>query len=54
MAYRFDFKTRYRLDRSDTYQVVEQESYPNFNAANLDLSGEQISVNGQILLEKEK
>ena len=54
MAYRFDFKTQYRLDSSDTRQQKDYESYPDFQVTDLELNGDQIKLNGQILLEKEK
>lgn len=54
MAYRFDFKTQYRLGSSDTRQQKDYESYPDFQVNDLELNGDQIKLNGQILLEKEK
>lgn len=52
MAYRFDFKTMYRLDYSDTYQKTLYESYPPFKENDIDLEKDGISEKVTILLNQ--
>lgn len=53
MVYRFDFKTKYDLGWEDTYQSVDYASYPPFKVADLDLSSNEVTLNGKILLKQE-
>lgn len=52
MAYRFDFKTRYRLDYSDTYQKSLYESYPAFKENDLELKQDGLSEKIKVLLDQ--
>ena len=52
MAYRFDFKTMYRLDYSDTYQKSLYESYPAFKENDLELKQDGLSEKIKVLLNQ--